>query len=281
MSVRHRSSVAGSARTSAAGDPEDVYSEDQIKDLRNRNNELEVLVSNLRNILDISRLREKRLARQLEHLGVNVSLNVDLDRYRDLISDESAPPHNFKEAFLAEQTTGFYSSVFDRGKWLVGLLLCQSFSTILLAKNEHRLKAHPAIIYFLTMLVGAGGNAGNQASVRAIRGIACGSLSSSNSSASIDFICKEFAAAILLSLALAIIAFIRSYLSSHADSGEAIAITVSLLVIVFISIITGSVLPLLLQLLKIDPANASTIIQVVMDILGVLITMVVTSYLLE
>jgi Mg/Co/Ni transporter MgtE len=42
----------------------------------------------------------------------------------------------------------------------------QSFSGIILSRNEALLVDHPVIVYFLTMLVGAGGNAGNQASVR-------------------------------------------------------------------------------------------------------------------
>ena len=42
----------------------------------------------------------------------------------------------------------------------------QSLSGFILAKNEALLENHPVIIFFLTMLVGAGGNAGNQASVR-------------------------------------------------------------------------------------------------------------------
>jgi len=54
----------------------------------------------------------------------------------------------------------------DRAYWLVGLLAMQSCSGFILAQNELLLEKHPVIIYFLTMLVGAGGNAGNQASVR-------------------------------------------------------------------------------------------------------------------
>lgn len=44
--------------------------------------------------------------------------------------------------------------------------MLQSFSGIILSRNEALLADHPVIIFFLTMLVGAGGNAGNQASVR-------------------------------------------------------------------------------------------------------------------
>lgn len=98
----------------------------------------------------------------------------------------------------------FWRSVSDRAGWLVGLLALQSMSSFILARNEALLQNHLVIIQFLTMLgtlcfggavvalgttnamikmltapcyfvfaffsfcttVGAGGNAGNQASVR-------------------------------------------------------------------------------------------------------------------
>lgn len=65
-----------------------------------------------------------------------------------------------------EPTVSFGEALRDRAYWLVGLLVMQSFSGIILSRNEALLADHPVIIYFLTMLVGAGGNAGNQASVR-------------------------------------------------------------------------------------------------------------------
>jgi hypothetical protein len=60
----------------------------------------------------------------------------------------------------------FWQSVSDRAGWLVGLLMMQSMSSFILARNEALLQEHLVIVRFLTMLVGAGGNAGNQASVR-------------------------------------------------------------------------------------------------------------------
>lgn len=65
-----------------------------------------------------------------------------------------------------EPTISFGEALRDRALWLVGLLALQSCSGFILSRNEMLLANHPVIIYFLTMLVGAGGNAGNQASVR-------------------------------------------------------------------------------------------------------------------
>ena len=67
-------------------------------------------------------------------------------------------------ALLQEES--FLRVIQDRAGWLVGLLVLQSMSSFILARNEELLSEHMVIIRFLTMLVGAGGNAGNQASVR-------------------------------------------------------------------------------------------------------------------
>ena len=66
----------------------------------------------------------------------------------------------------ATATTVFLTTLCDRAGWLVGLLILQSMSSFIIADNEELLQQHPVIIQFLTMLIGAGGNAGNQASVR-------------------------------------------------------------------------------------------------------------------
>ena len=60
-----------------------------------------------------------------------------------------------------------------------------------------------------------------------------------------------------------------------------IAITASLALIVLISVTLGAVLPLLMKRLGVDPAHASTTIQVIMDILGVVLTVVVSTAILD
>ena len=58
---------------------------------------------------------------------------------------------------------------------------------------------------------------------------------------------------------------------------DTLAITASLLVISFSSVVLGAALPLLLERLAIDAAHASTTIQVVMDISGVLIVCAISQ----
>lgn len=127
------------------------------------------------------------------------------------------------------------------------------------------------------MLVGAGGNAGNQASVRVIRGLALGTL---NEDTQAQFLTRELKMAVSLSSILSVAGFIRAAVF-HTPLPETLAITAALAMIVFSSICLGAILPLILKRLGVDPAHSSTTIQVVMDILGVMLAVIVSSLLLD
>jgi Mg/Co/Ni transporter MgtE len=128
------------------------------------------------------------------------------------------------------------------------------------------------------MLVGAGGNAGNQAAVRIIRGIALGNVNEQNRQ---RVLLREFFMAISICILVCGIGLIRCLFFSHNTLQETAAIIASLSVIVFVSILLGAILPFILLYLGVDCAHASTTIQVIMDILGVLITCVISSILLR
>ena len=176
-----------------------------------------------------------------------------------------------------EPTISFGQAFRERAIWLVGLLVLQSLSGIMLSRNESLLTNHPEIVYFLTMLVGAGGNAGNQASVRVIRGLALETL---NPSTQAQFLWREFKMAISLSTLLTSAGFIRA-LAFATPVPETIAISSALFLIVFSSVCFGAILPLILQRIGIDPAHSSTSIQVIMDILGVFLAVAVSNILLD
>eukprot|EP00539_Tryblionella_compressa_P021778 CAMPEP_0178888434 /NCGR_PEP_ID=MMETSP0747-20121128/17169_1 /TAXON_ID=913974 /ORGANISM="Nitzschia punctata, Strain CCMP561" /LENGTH=466 /DNA_ID=CAMNT_0020557743 /DNA_START=48 /DNA_END=1448 /DNA_ORIENTATION=+ len=191
---------------------------------------------------------------------------------RVLVHQQPRPPGNAVHGQLS-----FCKSVADRAGWLVGLLVFQSLSSFILARNESLLRHHAVIVQFLTMLVGAGGNAGNQASVGVVRGLAVGTIDRSNARA---FLKRELAMGLALSIILGLAGFIRAAVFS-VPFLEIVAITSSLFMIVVISVVTGALLPLGMQYVGIDPAHSSTTIQVIMDITGVVITVQVSSLVLD
>jgi len=176
-----------------------------------------------------------------------------------------------------EPSLSFGEALRDRAYWLVGLLIMQSLSGIILSRNELLLANHPVIIYYLTMMVGAGGNAGNQASVRVIRGIALGTL---NERTQGQFLLRELKMAASLSVILSLAGFLRTIVF-RTPLPEAISVTTALSLIVFSSVCLGAILPLGLERIGVDPAHSSTTIQVIMDILGVLLAVVVSTAILD
>lgn len=127
--------------------------------------ELEAVEKSLRLSLEVARTREKKLALALEEFGVNVNM-IEMESGNGAIPNSNIKERkNILDCPLDSNHT-FFQSLFDRGGWLCGLLVFQSCSSFILSSNQDLISDHPSIVFFLTMLVGAGGNAGNQAAVR-------------------------------------------------------------------------------------------------------------------
>ena len=177
---------------------------------------------------------------------------------------------------------GLLSPLFWKSAWqialqrvpiLICLLVLQSGSSFILRHFEATLERHVQITLYLTMLVGAGGNAGNQAAVGVIRKLATGSKGKS-----VD-LRRECAVALVVGALVTGFGFFRVLLfewSLHVS----FAISVALLLITTTSVVVGSLLPLLFKRLGLDPAHAGPTIQVLMDLLGVFLTCLCCSVLL-
>jgi cation transporter-like permease len=211
-----------------------------------------------------------------DELGL-VSTGIDEDELCEYDDQTNKWNNNGIGECPVEPNVTFLDAMKSRAYWLVGLLALQSCSGFILSRNELLLQDHPVIVYFLTMLVGAGGNAGNQASVRVIRGLALGTL---NPTTQMQFLSRELRMAFALSAILSLAGFFRAIVF-QTPLPETMAVTLALSMIVFSSICLGAVLPLVLQKMGVDPAHSSTTIQVIMDILGVVLTVLVSTAVLD
>ncbi|KAG2392359.1 hypothetical protein C9374_012611 [Naegleria lovaniensis] len=190
-----------------------------------------------------------------------------------------------------------FKTVYKRGIWLILLLILQSFSSFILASFEALLQKHIIISLFLTMLIGTGGNSGSQSTIEIVRRITTGEIKKSNV---LSVIWREFRVGILLSLFVGIVAFIRVYfyrvfnMTNEELQGmspiiavfyhvtflkELIALTLSVILIVVISVLVCAAIPLFVHFaLNFDAAISSgPMASVIMDLLGVSITVLVCS----
>jgi Mg/Co/Ni transporter MgtE len=156
------------------------------------------------------------------------------------------------------------------------LLILQSGSSFILQSFSELISRHILITMYLTMLVGAGGNAGNQAAVLVIR-----RLATSRSFSVRSLIVREMFSAIIIGTLVTLVGFIRVWIEERGAILPSLTIGIALFSIVTSSILLGTLLPIILQrIVHIDPAHAGPIIQVIMDILGVCITCAVGQTLL-
>jgi magnesium transporter len=172
--------------------------------------------------------------------------------------------------------TSFWKILWGRSYILIVLLLVESFSGFILDAYESSISKF--LLFFLPMLISAGGNTSSQTSAIVIQGMATGDIHEGNMH---RFLRREMIMAALLACALGITAFARVYMMGDTSTLEAFAISIALAILVMAAVILGSCIPILLQRFNIDPAfSAGPFLATVLDIFGVLIYCYVLKWLL-
>ncbi|MEX0940236.1 MAG: magnesium transporter [Candidatus Babeliales bacterium] len=171
--------------------------------------------------------------------------------------------------------TSFFRILYERSYILIILLLAQSLSSMIIKRYEVTLAGF--LMYFITMLISTGGNSSSQTSAVVIQGVASGQITPGNI---FKFLRREFFMAILMAIILGVFSFIRVYLT-YGDLLGSFAVSLSLAIIVLVSVLLGSGIPLLLKKINIDPAYAAgPFLATIMDILGLLIYCYISKLIL-
>ncbi len=234
---------------------------------------------------------QEEVARQMHHYGLLSAPVIDkhnhflgaitADDIVDIVEEEASEDvYKMSGLTPVEHSyfqTSFKSMFLQRSIWLGSLLLLQSLSGIILSKYQALIHSHLFLSFFYTMLIGTGGNAGNQSATLVIRGLATGEISRKNAS---RVIIREFGMSIFIALMLLVITILRIYFISP-DISSTIAISLSLFLIINMSMVLGTFIPFFLERLGIDPAHsAAPFLSTLMDILGILIYCAVCSKIL-
>ena len=162
----------------------------------------------------------------------------------------------------------------SRGIALVTLMVLQSASASILDRYSDLLREHVFLSLYLTMLVGAGGNAGNQATVSTIADLAKG-----RDVGVFRALKRSLAVALALGALMSGFGALRIFLSGHPRE-EVLTISIALFVIVSTSVVLGTLLPFFVRRMGLNPEHAGPGIQVLMDVVGVLTTVTVASAIL-
>lgn len=152
--------------------------------------------------------------------------------------------------------------------WLLLLFVAETLTGMVLRHFESELAAVVALSFFIPLLIGTGGNTGAQTVSTLIRGLALGEVTVRDSWKVIG---RELLSGLLIGLLLGSVSYMRA---KFWGSSDALALTVSLSVLVICTWANtiGSLIPLLAQRFKIDPAAVSApLITTLVDATGLAI----------
>ena len=146
-------------------------------------------------------------------------------------------------------------SVFQHVKarlpWLF-LLMCSYFITGgILRSFEHAMSAVIELVIYMPMLMGTGGNSGSQSSTLIIRGMATGEIELRDF---LKVMWKEIRVGVIVGICLSILNYFRIVYLDHNPPMVAITVCVSMILIVIIAKLIGSMLPMVAKRIGIDPA---------------------------
>ncbi len=172
--------------------------------------------------------------------------------------------------------TSVWETVKSRIPWLMLLMLSATFTGIVITGFESSLATCSVLISFIPMLMGTGGNCGNQSSVAVIRSL---SLNEVNFHDFFRVLWKEARVALVCGTLLSIANFVKLLLvdrwlmhNPEVTVPVALVICLALLCTVFCAKSVGCLLPLLAEKIGLDPAvMAAPFISTIVDVLSLVI----------
>jgi len=205
---------------------------------------------------------------------------VTIDDAIDVIEEEVTEDIELMAAIVPTDKpylrAGVWETVKSRIPWLMLLMLSATFTGIVISSFEDSLAACSVLIGFIPMLMGTGGNCGNQSSVAVIRGLSLDEIAFSDI---FQVFWKESRVSLVCGVMLAAGNFVKllivdRWLMGNVEVTVQVALVISLTLVctVFCAKVVGCLLPLLAEKIGLDPAvMAAPFITTIVDVLSLVI----------
>ena len=156
--------------------------------------------------------------------------------------------------------------------WLLGLVVVNVFTAMGIKGFQTTIEKVAVLVSFMPLLIGSGGNAGSQAATLLVRAMATGDIDAKDWW---SLFLRSMGGSLLIGAVMAVAIAVMSGIILVGDPHhwEIMGIVAaSMFAIVLMGSLIGTLLPMLLEKLHLDPASASApLISSVSDILGILV----------
>jgi len=197
---------------------------------------------------------------------------ITIDDIVDVIREEAERDYQMASGLTdeVEESDRIMHITRVRLPWLLIGLLGGVMGALVLGRFEVSLKIYPEMAFFIPLIAAMGGNVGIQSSAIIVQGLANKTLKEERTLRRLG---REFMVALFNGLILSALIFIYNFFVSDSF---ALTLTVSsaLLAVILFAALFGTLIPLLLEKMKIDPALATgPFITTMNDIMGLFIYM--------
>jgi len=163
---------------------------------------------------------------------------------------------------------GFWQLAWRRGLWLTILFLGGLFTDTALRHYESVLAGALSLVFFLPVIISAGGNCGSQSATLVIRSLALGELRLRDW---YRIMYREIFMGLGLGALLGSIGYARAVLWGSPQI-VAVAVGLTLVAMVMVGSLVGAMLPLAFKLCKLDPGVASSpFVASLVDVVGIIV----------
>lgn len=209
---------------------------------------------------------------------------ITIDDIVDII-DEEATEDMEKMALLTPSEdeylkTGVFSLAKNRFGWLLLLMIASTFTGQIIEGFEAQLATIAGLTACIPMLMGTGGNSGNQVSTLIIRGLALGEVKIKDY---FKILWKEIRVSLMVGIALAVANVVRMLVVRALTGGDTtnsviMVVSLSVAAVVIVSKTIGCTLPILAKIFKLDPAlMAGPLITTLVDTISLIIYFALTK----
>ena len=175
-----------------------------------------------------------------------------------------------------ETSDNVFTQTAARLPWLLIGMIGGLANSVILGGFEGNLASNPKMALFIPLIGGTGGNVGIQSSAIVVQGLANNSLKQDNI---LPQILKEGIVSLINASIISLVVFIYNFFML-GDKGITASVSLSLFAVVMFASIFGTLVPMTLDRLKIDPALATgPFITITNDIIGMMIYMFISSAL--
>ena len=161
--------------------------------------------------------------------------------------------------------------------WLLIGMIGGIGNSMILGNFDATFAAHPEMALYIPLIGGTGGNVGTQSSAIIVQGLANSSLDAKNTFKQVT---KEAIVALINATIISLLVYTYNFIRFGATATVTYSVSISLFAVVMFASIFGTLVPMTLEKLKIDPAIATgPFIAITNDIIGMMLYMGITVLL--